>query len=547
VKRKRYTKQYRPRYTGYAPNLFVPDRYSNQTLKALLVKLSRDYLGFFRSLSELYGASKQKKEIDAVTVEIKKTIALVESVISSGAMNKRDVELLVERTESINAARDYFLEQSKEVTAFRERVEKVTAETGVSLQDLNITEEVVKRGAGQVRRAGREGAVPFLKRTMPGTIRGVTTATKGLGVAAFGPFAPFAGMAGTAMKDIVGLTRGIAGKVRQRRESVLESQLRPMAMGAPPATFERLLGARGGGEPLTGYGGVSRRGGVVARPTKEQMVLPLTYFFDKKAHKAKWTREILNRFKALEKRLSGKGIASMLGLGGLTKKFGMLGAGLLPLIGKVGLIAGLGAATVFTVIQLKKLTKTAGEYWDVLKNVEKHRKKQLGLEEKFREKESAIHAKKMIAGKTPEERAEGRAGLMRIKKEREEVYRKEAGRLSITEPGTAVKKLGSWWLGGAKTILGIGGKPRVDSGAEPMTKGEGASIVRPPSGGPVSAGGGVSATEMKELQKSIDNLSDSIKKDKAPEDIRRASLGNIYDSSDALGNEFASGGVTIGS
>jgi hypothetical protein len=82
---------------------------------------------------------------------------------------------------------------------------------------------------------------------------------------------------------------------------------------------------------------VSRSGKV----SPEKASDPLFYFYDKRAHKASWTRELLSQFKG-DKAKRGGVFGGL--LSGLSDKFGLLGMALIPLIGKAGLIVGLGVA-----------------------------------------------------------------------------------------------------------------------------------------------------------------------------------------------------------
>jgi len=365
----------RKRYYYY-PSPIAIDRFNTRVLKALSIKLSRDYLGFFGSLSKLYTKGEQKKRLTLAVGRVRKSITLLDNMISITKVSKADVEDLLDNIEEINESRDYFLAQAEQNRSLEKKIQKVSEATGISPQDLNITKEIVQKGTAQVRRRTREGVAPFLKRTMPETIGLGAELGKGVLAAALGPFAPISGMAGTVLKGIAGAGVGVREKIQLRREERLAGRLAPMARGLEPSIFERLR-TRRTGEPLaTGFGGVARRA-PTRKLSKEEMVLPLTYFFDKKAHKAKWTKEVLNRFKNLEKGLRRTRE------GGL---FGKLLSGLPLLIGKFALLtAGVGAA----VVSFAKIVQV----WDAFKGfreVKKHvaitKKKQSALQVGLMEK-----------------------------------------------------------------------------------------------------------------------------------------------------------------
>jgi hypothetical protein len=94
------------------------------------------------------------------------------------------------------------------------------------------------------------------------------------------------------------------------------------------------------------------------------MVAPLQYFFDKKAHKAKWTKDMSNRFKSIEKAIrkwkGGRGV------GGI---FGELTSGITPLIAKIGLLtAGIGGA-ILSFSKIKKAWDAFGELREAKKGL----------------------------------------------------------------------------------------------------------------------------------------------------------------------------------
>jgi hypothetical protein len=132
-----------------------------------------------------------------------------------------------------------------------------------------------------------------------------------------------------------------------------------MGEGLPTSTFRRIAARRAEHPFAAQFRGISRRTPISRRQNKEEMVLPLTYFFDKKAHKTKWTKEMSDRFKNIEKKI-GKGVAVDGGLfGGL---FTQLKGGIIPLVGKLGLLtAGVGAAAL-SFVKVKQAWDTFVEW-----------------------------------------------------------------------------------------------------------------------------------------------------------------------------------------
>jgi len=364
------------RYYHY-PSPIAINKFNTQVLRAVSTKLSRDYLGFFGNISKMYMKGELKKEAISTISKVKKSIALLDSMISATAVSKSDMEILMKNVDEINKSKEYFLSQAEQNKSFDVKLQKISETTGISSQDLSITKEIMQKGAAQVRRRTREGAASFLKRTMPGTLELAAEGLKGGVTAMMGPFAPIAGMAGTVLKDIWGVGSTLREGMRTRREEKLAAQLSPMVGKLKPSTFEK-LGVRRPEQPIiSGFRGVQRstqpvidrfretaRRAPLRKQTKEEAVFPLTYFFDKKAHKVKWTKEVLDRFKAMEKKLGLKRDGQTGGifggalsgvLGDLPAKLGLFTAGLAPLIGPAGKLMGLGAATLFAANRLNAL------------------------------------------------------------------------------------------------------------------------------------------------------------------------------------------------
>jgi len=538
---KRFKKKFKKEFQTYRIPSIEIDRFNIQTLKAIYVKLVRDYVGFFVSLQKLYGQSKQRKRIDETVGKIRKTVTFLRYVLNAGTITKEDAEILTNDIEEINKDKDYFLEQAQDVRSLRERVSKVSETTGISPEDLNITKGIVEKGAKQAReRVGARkpsvfrGAMPETRKTIKGLAGGVATA-------ALGPFTPLASMAYGTAKDVLGLGqragRFATEKVREGRQQRLEKQLRPFAYGAPPKELEQISTERGRGLSLGGIRGVSPlRGqsvrGVSTRRSREESVSSLMYFFDKKAHKAKWTRTVLKWIKESAK----------------TKKGGIFGGllsgikNLLPAIAAVGLALGkaglAGAVAAFTAVELYRLTKLTGEYFDVLKNVKDFRKKQV---EVLARQEQKV-AGRAIFAETPEERQAAKKGRDVFQQARQEILEKEA---KSWKPQNLIKQ---WKTGAVGVKTGVSGlfeagvtklglRPRTDFAP---------SGVLPSMEAPREAS---QSTESVKIQKEslsvLKNVEEAIKKDREVPAIRQPGLGDMYDSGTPLLNEAASGGLTI--
>lgn len=513
----------------YLEDAFGVSSLGMKTFQALRTKLLRDYLTFFRSLEKTYQIGKFKGEAKAASNLVVSTIRLVDQGIKSGAPKKEEVENIIANIDSLNAQKDFFVNAAKEIAPIQKRLVEIEEETGISPKALSITEEIVRRGV-KVEKAGRrEARKGAFRRAMPRTMALGAELGKGVAAAALGPLYPIAEMLGVPIKEAFGFGRKA---FRRSRERKLGEQLEPMARGYPTEELERGAALRRAGLPVLEVSGVSRRGPIT---------IPLREFFDKEAYRAKWTKELLQKIKDLGK-VRGRdreGGLSMLGLSGLTEKFAGLGAGLLPLIGKAGLLLVLAGAITFTTIELTKLGKVTKEYWDTLKRVSKSREKQEKLQEGVREKEAGIYARRLITGGTLEERTKARTGLLRVQKEREKALREEATKLEITKPGESASKLASWWLSGVRSIFRRGETPT-------------GRMEPPPTGsiGPLRT----PTTEMREqseqiskLTKTMETLSNRIQNIGQPQsNIKGPGLGNPFDSADSLLRGLTSGNLALG-
>lgn len=320
----------------YYENVFGVDRFSLRTLRAMYVKLERDYTVFFRTLSDLYGQSKQKRDVDETLKDINKALGIVRSVIDSGEIAKKDAELLYDLFDRIEESKQFFLEQAASVKALQERLDRVTRDTGVSPQDLNITKDIVRTGIRQAQQSQREGTKSFLDRTAPGMMKLGGDLGTGVVTSLAGPFTPVLG----ALKDVVGGVVGIGRGMRERKFSAKAREsagrIRPSVPITQPA------------DATTQQHATVPSVGPVA--TKGLTSSDLYKFFDRDAFRAKWTKAHLE---AVKGGVGGKGDPGELGLGGLSSLVGKASdalrifapaavAGSAALLGKGGLVLGAG-------------------------------------------------------------------------------------------------------------------------------------------------------------------------------------------------------------
>jgi hypothetical protein len=316
-----------------------------------MTKLERDYLTFFKNLMEGYGRSKQKDQLQDTINAVNKTAATLESVIAKGSVTKSDATLIMENMDEINAARDYYLDQYEDVKAFRERADKVARNTGISLDDLNATRDIVKGGIRQAmvqtrgggRRRGRnrfEETQEIGKELLGGAIGGIT-----------GPFTPLVQAAGTVGKEVGGAAldlgwRGVKGFYNMARNRGDISGLHPVSRGM-----------------MTGETPPSPAGGIYRRGDKKKSVEALYGFFNRGAYRAKWTSDLLKATKGGKK--GDGGIFDSL-LKSITGGFDWIKTGLAGAIGG-GVAASLGGL-VLDVALVAGAAKIGWEMGKALRN-----------------------------------------------------------------------------------------------------------------------------------------------------------------------------------
>jgi len=348
----------------YYENVFGVDQYSMKTLRALHTKYTRDYLTLFKSLSSMYGPSPQKREIDDAVSLVQKVRGTIESILQSNSIDRADAKVLYELTGQIEEKKQGMLEQAAQVKALRERLDKIQRETGVSAKDLNVTRQIVRRGVKQAAGTQREGVMDFWSRTAPGTLELGRKLARGATAALAGPFAPILGVGYDIAKGAAGMAGGLRKKLMERQERKLASRLRSYT----PEGLEDVSRARGAGTPLAGISDILERGetgrvagvelGTGAGPASKT----LADFWNRGAYRAKYTRELLGVLKDIRgKGKKGKGDLKN-SLLDAVDDFAILGASMLPLLGKAGKFAALAVAIGWTGHQLNELRKASGDY-----------------------------------------------------------------------------------------------------------------------------------------------------------------------------------------
>jgi len=520
------------------------DEYNTVVLEVLYRKFSRDYLKFFSQMSKLYKRGDNKKKSLETVEKINQTLVFLSHVINGGVLTKKEISDVFVLIDEINASRDYFISESSKVAALRERMEKISKETGISAEDLNLTQEHIRSGIKQVQRSRREGVSSFMKRTAPGTLGLGKNILGGLGTALTGPFAPILGMAGTVLKDIWNVGKGIGGKIREHKERVIGSQMKPVAFGAEHVGFgrenffggdfrRRKLGYRksygkrkSGYRKFLGFKIPSRR---LLHKREIDSVNSLELFYDKKAYKAKWTKELLDNVK------------------GLVKDSKKSSSSLLSWLGKGGLIAATAAG--FYLIG-NKIEKWLEKKTDPLVDGILRENARLNFEKQQREVQEELDFRKGFVGEkgwakglSAQEKKDKLAGARGYQKEFlkeqdvgltlpketnwDKLYRPDLP-LPNSLPLHPPESIPWLWKGVNETFQDVNKLPSL--GTEKVVSGRSERVTE---------------NNIK-LINSLDKLSQQLEKNRSASPVRGPSIGNSFDAADPLLNNFAAGKLTLG-
>jgi hypothetical protein len=486
-----------------------------QVMVALKKKYERDYLPYFRGLADLYISGKNKKALDATVQKVNRLLNLLEDVIGEGRIETADSEKLYSLVDSIEEDKVHFAEEAQQTKAFQERIDKVTAETGISSEDLNVSREIVREGVRFAHKSQQESG-SFFQRHFPSTQKFGGRVAHALGASLLGPMYP----AGKVLAGLAGDVR----KASQRRDISREQRL-GSALSASLRShggMEHFQEARRTGPDIAGF----RIGASEAR--KKAGMASLREFFDKGAFKAKWTRELLDSAKeGKRKRLDF--------FNRLRDRIGGLNSGLAGLLGKGGAIAGIGLASVFTGSKLKELGGKLSEYGDVQTQVSAQIRKQHALQQKFMNKINAILDAKTIEAQKGTKELKGATSEIRGKMSTREQLLKAAP-TTIKDPFTGeMVEVNT----GEPTIVAPSAValPPTPSGVAPS------GTVQPVSP-KTEAAKPKSDPSLMELNKTMRDLVSQLEKSQAV--TPATTHGNPFDSGDVLLQEHANGRLTLG-
>ncbi len=491
--------------------ILVLDKFNMQSIAALRAKLHRDYLGFFGNLYLLYGPSERRNEIHHIIGKINRLITTIDNALLSNKVTKRDIADLLDGIDDLNESRDVFADEINNIKSLKERVERTTKATGISPQDLNITRDVVKKSAAATIAAQRSGRIgERIRRAAPTAYKSLSEIGTGIKIAALGPFAPIADILGSG---IAGVSRWIGGKRRERLERKAEEATRPSGYTTMMPESRRTNVGRP--SRVLHEGSVQGATSAIRPGLVEERFDPMFRFFNVGAYKAKWTKELLDRIK---------------GIKGPEEKGASILSRFLPSIATgIGIIAGWKIVEAIKAWRdLGKAEKGAQKSWVQAEMAGK------GYEKWVAKEGISPAAQKM--GVSPETLIK----RMSIRKQQ-----RQKTELAGAPFETKIPIIG----GLVRKAFGYQ-KPKVQALPEIIKEYEQKFKYEPQVDRVKREEGIKRDTEkaveiMKKLSQSVDNLSNSVRKEKETPNIKPSGVANIYDSADSLINNLATGKLTI--
>ena len=325
-------------------------RSNMQNLRAVRKKMFRDYLPFYKGLASTYKVGSNKKAADEAVRMVDHAVVLLDEILQGDRITSQDAEMLYGLVDALEEKRQYFIDQAVNVQAVNTRLERLTEEMGVSVEDLGVTPELARQA---VRRDAGESRAQGLSKLLRGQFsrtRGVgAQVLGGVGTALAGPFTPLFRMGLGAGRDIAGFAGSLLKKAQESKQAEFVKQFRPVAA---EISVEDL--AREQQPAVSAF-----RGAKEHKLTVEEQVQSLHRFFDKEAYRAKWTKDLLGAMRDLTQ---GRKAGGLSGVAGLTDTFKDLGLAITPFIGKAGLYAGLAVGVGVSIKKFTELDSAIGKF-----------------------------------------------------------------------------------------------------------------------------------------------------------------------------------------
>lgn len=349
---------------------------------ALKKKLERDYIPFINSLQKLYTRGDVKNQLNNFNADVIEMLSIVSHALEDNDLQNQDAKDLVIVAKNVEDGKAWFEFQVVENKAFKEKLDKVHAKTGIAPKNLTITEKIVKAGRTQAKKQTKEGFIPWVNRVAPKTTEAIGSLGKGAATAVLGPFAGVLDM----FSDVGNLGTKAYGKYSQHKQAHIATKVRAKTPPGAPVFGGSDMGS---GVPFAMPSPIYPRSGSLEKMDNTSFFK----FFNKGAYQAKWTKELLFVLKKMS-RISGKSgstVGEVLGAVGalsIGKKIlpGLKSAtGIMGVVG-AGILAGYESYQAAKAAEkLKKANKAAQNALDALASFGEREivriKQQGGLEE----------------------------------------------------------------------------------------------------------------------------------------------------------------------
>jgi len=367
--------------------------------QVLAANITRAYIPYYRNIATAYSDTEKGvgKVIREQQIRMADMLGLLARVEGKGVtpVTRKELKNLESLRKSWQEAHKQVVVWVKESIPFRKDSEKAIKDLGISPKDTKAAADVLKKPESE--RGGVISEIVHtlgLRRMVPAISAG---ALAGIAAPMLGPLAgPAAAVAGLGYSGYK-MVKGITGrrKTRLAGGDVSSAGLAGMP-GAPGVPgLEGMPGIAGTGVvegiastyPRDAAGKFLPRGDLTGVNTIEKSLFK---FFNVRAMKAKWTRNLL---RAIEKRGAADGALGA----GLLDSFSKLKVLLPGLLLSLGKGAGLAGAVAFTAYELHRAGTAAKELWEVHKAVSEHTKKMLKKQIGFLDEISTGLAEKMQA------------------------------------------------------------------------------------------------------------------------------------------------------
>ena len=243
------------KYQSEGLGIFSPQNVG--ILRAIQAKYSNEYFNFFRTLANRFSDTEMEKDLFK-TAQAAQSVARNIGILLGSRGRKaseKEIKDLFDSMAKIASKVEYYKKEMAKNSQMAEAAQKAEADTGIGLEGLSdMTKKTEARIAGM--KPPKEGAASYFNRVAPE----LAETGKGLlGGVAQGLLGPFAGIAKMAVGGITGVAKDIKRKRVAKEEGKFLQGISPYGMGVPGQSLESIYGAHGSAR--TGAGAFGQTGG----------------------------------------------------------------------------------------------------------------------------------------------------------------------------------------------------------------------------------------------------------------------------------------------